>query len=358
MRAARIGNGMNPTHLYRLLFLGALVGSRPAPAQPKQYATIGQIVRTDPQLNRLIPADAKIEIIGAGFGHLEGPVWVKDRDAGPSSYLLVNDTKAQTTYQWSPTKGWSKFVQNTGYTGRLPYGDEPGSNGLTIDGRGRLIVCDHGDRRIAAMPLRGNGGKQTLTDNVAGKRYNSPNDVVAHPNGSLYFTDPPYGLPLKDKDPTREVTPDGLYRLTPAGKATRLTSSVLLPNGLAFSPDYKTLYVSQSDSTKPLLMAFAMLADGTIGKGRVHFDGTSLPKFRPKETFDGLKADQSGNLWVAGRGGVLVISPAGKLLGRIDTGEVVANCAWGDDGRTLYIASEMFLCRIKTSTAGILPGPK
>lgn len=328
------------------------VVSAPVSAQSTRYATIGQVVRIDPQLNRLIPADAKIEIIASGFGHLEGPVWVRD-----SNMLLVNDTKSQTTYRWSATAGLSKFAENTGYTGKLPYSDEPGSNGMTLDGRGRLIVCDHGDRRVAALPLHGKSGKQTLTDNVAGKRCSSPNDVVAHPNGSLYFTDPPYGLPLKDKDPTRETPVNGVYRLTANGTVTLLINDMTLPNGLTFSPNYKTLYVSQSDSLKPLIMAYPMLANGLLGKGRVYFDGASLPKFRPKEVFDGLKADQSGNLWGTGPGGVLVISPTGKLLGRIDTGEVVANCAWGDDGSTLYIASEMFLCRIKTSTKGIFPGP-
>jgi len=344
---------MNPANLYRILLSMTCLVSISVSTQPIRYATIGHIVRTDPQLNRLIPADAKIEIIASGFGHLEGPVWIRD-----SSFLLVNDTKAQTTYKWSPTAGLSKFMEHTGYTGRLPYSEEPGSNGMTLDGRGRLIVCDHGDRRVAMLPLRGKGGKQTLTDNVAGKRYNSPNDVVAHPNGSLYFTDPPYGLPLKDKDPTRETTVNGVYRLTPAGTTALLVRDMTLPNGLTFSPNRKTLYVSQSDSLKPLIMAYPVLADGSVGKGRVHFDGTSLPKFRPKEVFDGLKADQSGNLWATGPGGVLVISSAGKLLGRIDTGEVVANCAWGDDGSMLYIASEMFLCRIKTNAKGILPGPK
>ena len=216
------------------------VVSAPVSAQSTRYATIGQVVRTDPQLNRLIPADVKIEIIASGFGHLEGPVWVRD-----SNMLLVNDTKSQTTYRWSPTAGLSKFAENTGYTGKLPYSEEPGSNGMTLDGRGRLIVCDHGDRRIAALPLHGKSGKQTLTDNAAGKRYNSPNDVAAHPNGSLYFTDPPYGLPLKDKDPTRETPVNGVYRLTANGSVALLINDMTLPNGLTFSPDYKTLYVSQ-----------------------------------------------------------------------------------------------------------------
>jgi gluconolactonase len=336
------------TRLLLLLFMG--IGTA-AVAQSTQYASIGQVVHIDPKLNQLIPADAKIELIGAGFGHLEGPVWVND-----SSCLLVSDTKAQITYKWSPTKGLSKFLQHTGYTGQMPYSEEPGSNGLTIDNKGRLIMCDHGDRRIAVLPLNGKWGKQTLADNYQGKRFNSPNDVVAHSNGSLYFTDPSYGLPKKEKDPTREMTVNGVYQLTPTGTVNRLISDITLPNGLAFSPDGKMLYVSQSDSLKPLLLAYPMLVNGTLGKGKIFFDATSLPKLRDKEVPDGIKTDRDGNLWAAGPGGLLIISPAGKLLGRLDTGEVIANCAWGDDGSTLYITSNTFLCRIKTTAKGILPG--
>lgn len=320
-------------------------------AQSTPYATIGQVVRIDPELNQLIPAGAKIEIIASGFGHLEGPVWVTD-----STYLLVNDTQAQTTYKWSPQTGLSKFIEHNGYTGRLPYSEEPGSNGMTIDRQGRLIICDHGDRRIAALPLRGKGGKRTLTDNVGGKRYSSPNDVVAHANGSLYFSDPPYGLPLKEKDPTRETTVNGVYRLAPNGTVTLVIQDMHLPNGLAFSPDGKTLYVTQSDSLKPLINAYPVLADGSLGKGKLFFDATTVPKLRYKEVPDGIKVDREGNYWVAGPGGLLILSPGGKLLGRIDTGEVISNCAWGDDGSTLYIASSQYLCRIKTIVKGILPG--
>ncbi|MBD2754388.1 SMP-30/gluconolactonase/LRE family protein [Spirosoma validum] len=334
-----------------LSFLILLTGCYVVKAQATQYATIGQVVRNDSKLNQLIPADAKIEIIAAGFGHLEGPVWIRD-----SSYLLVNDTKAQTTYKWSPQTGLSKFIEHNGYTGRMPYSEEPGSNGMTVDKQGRLIICDHGDRRIAALPLREKGGKRTLTDNFQGKRFSSPNDVVAHSSGSLYFSDPPYGLPLKDKDPTREMTVNGVYRLAANGTATLLVSDMTLPNGLAFSPDEKTLYVTQSDSLKPVINAYSVLADGSLSKGKLFFDGKTVPKLRYKEVPDGIKVDTQGNCWVAGPGGLLIISPAGKLLGRIDTGEVIANCAWGDDGSTLYIASGMFLCRIKTSVKGILPG--
>ena len=347
----QLRQSMPPVTCLKMIFLSLLLTTSAIAQSTQPYATIGQVVRTDPKLDQLIPANAKIEIIAAGFGHLEGPVWVKD-----SSYLLVNDTKAQTTYKWSPTAGLSKFIEHNGYTGRLPYSEEPGSNGMTVDRQGRLIVCDHGDRRLAVMPLLGEGGKRTLTDAHQGKRYNSPNDVIAHANGNVYFTDPPYGLPKQANDPSRETPINGVYQLTPNGITTLIIPDMTYPNGLSFSPDAKTLYVTQSDSTKPFIMAYPMLTDGRVGKGRVFFDASSVPRPRPKELLDGIKLDNQENCWVAGPGGLLIISPAGKLLGRIDTGEVISNLTWGDDGSTLYIASSMFLCRIKTNVKGIIPG--
>ncbi|WP_342748909.1 SMP-30/gluconolactonase/LRE family protein [Spirosoma oryzae] len=327
-------------------------------AQSAQYTTIGAVVRMDPQLDKLIAPGTVIEVVGSGFAHLEGPVWAKD-----SSYLLVNDTKAQITYSWSPTKGTTKFLEHSGYTGRLPYGEEPGANGMSIDPQGRLVMAEHGDRRIARMPLIGHGGKETVSDAYQNKRYNSPNDVLVHTDGSIYFTDPTYGLPKKDTDPAREQPVKGVYRLPAGGRgaATLLVSDLTYPNGLALSMDEKTLFVSQSDSARPIIMAYPVLAGGSLGKGRVYFDMSKLPRLRYKEVPDGLKADQAGNLWASGPGGLLVIAPSGagktgKLIGRIDTGEVISNCAWGDDGSMLYIVSGTYLCRVKTNTKGHLQG--
>ncbi len=344
----------------RLLFAciaGSLLAG-PVLAQSTQFTTIGTVVRLDPQLDKLIAPGTAIELIGSGFGHLEGPVWARD-----SSYLLVNDTKAQITYSWSPTKGTAKFLEHTGYTGRLPYSEEPGTNGMSIDPQGRLVMAEHGDRRIARMPLVGHGGKETLSDRYQNKRYNSPNDVIVHPDGSIYFTDPTYGLPRKDSDPAREQPVKGVYRLPVGGNgaATLLIRDLTYPNGLALAMDGKTLFVSQSDSTKPVIMAYPVLAGGALGKGRVYFDMSKLPRLRYKEVPDGLKADQAGNLWASGPGGLLIIAPAGagqpgKLIGLLDTGEVIANCAWGDNGSTLYITSGTYLCRIKTSTKGRIQG--
>lgn len=318
----------------------------PALAQ-MAYPTIGQIVRTDPRIDKLIPKDARIEVLASGFTWSEGPVWVKK-----SNYLLFSDVPQNTIFRWTEKDGLSPFMKPSGYTGVAPYGDEPGSNGLTIDGQGRLIACEHGDRRVSAMPLTGNGGKITLADTYNGKRFNSPNDVVAHSNGSYYFTDPPYGLPKKETDPTRETDGFGVYRIAPTGAVSLITNELTRPNGVALSPDEKTLYVAQSDGANPVVMAYPLLADGSAGKGRVVFGPDGMKKQGLTGGFDGMKVDRDGNLWVTGANGVLVLSATGEFLGHIKTGVATANCAWGDDGSTLYITADMYLCRVKTTARG------
>ncbi|WP_345243951.1 SMP-30/gluconolactonase/LRE family protein [Nibrella saemangeumensis] len=317
-----------------------------ATAQTSNYPSIGTIIRNDPQLDKLIPKDARIEVLASGFVWSEGPIWIKN-----GNYLLFSDVPQNTIFKWSEKDGLTQFLKPSGYTGAGEYGDEPGSNGLTLDRQGRLIACEHGDRRVSAMPLSG-GGKRTLADNYQGKRFNSPNDVVVHSSGSYYFTDPPYGLPGKEKDPTRETDLFGVYRIAPNGTVSLLINDLTRPNGIAFSPDEKTLYIAQSDPQRPVIMAYPVQTDGSVGKGRVLFDAAPLLKQNLKGLPDGLKTDRDGNVWSTGPGGVLVISPAGKLLGRIETGEATANCAWGDDGSTLYLTADMYLCRIRTTARG------
>ncbi len=319
----------------------------PQPVVP----TIGQIVRADPRLDKLIPKDAKIEVLASGFVWAEGPIWVKD-----GGYLLFSDVPQNTVFKWSEKDGLSTFLKPSGFTGVGNYSDEPGSNGLTLDQQGRLVLCEHGDRRVSVMPLNG-GGKRTVADNFEGKRFNAPNDVVVHSSGTYYFTDPPYGLAKKEADPTRETPLFGVYRATLAenGKPARvslLINDLTRPNGIAFSPDEKTLYIAQSDPARPVIMAYPMQADGSVGKGRVLFDAMPLLKQNLPGLPDGLKTDRDGNIWSTGPGGVLVIASDGTLLGRIDTGQATANCGWGDDGRTLYITADGYLCRIKTMARG------
>ncbi|WP_080054954.1 SMP-30/gluconolactonase/LRE family protein [Spirosoma aerolatum] len=326
-------------------------------AQNAPFPTIGQIIKTDPRLDKLIPAEAKIDVLASGFVWTEGPIWVKNE-----AFLLFSDVPQNTIYKWTDKEGVTPFMKPSGYTGVAPYGDEPGSNGLTIDKQGRLIFCEHGDRRVTAMPLNSPGGKRTLADNYNGKRFNSPNDVVAHSNGSYYFTDPPYGMPKKEKDPTRETDGFGVYRIAPEragvpGQVSIVVSDLSRPNGIALSPDEKILYVAQSDPMRPLVMAYPIQTDGSVGKGRMVFGPEQMKKQGLEGGFDGMKVDRDGNLWVTGGKGVLVMAPTQgsgpyDLLGHIKVGADTANCAWGDDGTTLYITADMYLCRIRTFAKG------
>lgn len=308
------------------------------------YPTIGSVIREDARLEALISPDAKIEVLASGFEWSEGPIWFPD-----GNYLLFSDIPRNSIYRWSEAEGLSLWMKPSGYTGVTDYGAEPGSNGLTRDPQGRLVLCEHGDRRVSL--LTENGGKLTLADRFEGKRLNSPNDVVFKSDESMYFTDPPYGLPNRWDDPLRELDHCGVYRLSPAGELSLLTAAMTRPNGLAFSPDEKTLYVANSDPDRAVWMAFDVLPDGSIDKGRVFVDVTPMVGALPGLP-DGMKIDRNGNLFATGPGGVHVYDPSGELLGRIDTGVATANCAWGDDGSTLFITSDMYVCRIRTLTCG------
>ena len=307
--------------------------------------TIGQIDRRDPRLDKLIPAGATIEVLGDGFKWAEGPVW--DKAAGR---LYFSDVKSNTAHAWSEAGGISVFLKPSGYTGSEPFtGAEPGSNGLTIDAKGRLVLCQHGDRRVA----RREGDKfVTIADRFEGKRFNSPNDLVYAKDGSLYFTDPPYGRPKTFDDPDRETPWQGVYRVAPDGKVSLLIKDLKAPNGIGFSPDGKILYIAQSDGEKPYIMAYPVQADGSVGAGRLFFDATPLKKDGPGGP-DGLKVDKDGNLFAAGPGGILVLTPKGEHLGTIHTGVPTANCAFGGDGSTLYMTANDMLCRVKTTTKGL-----
>jgi gluconolactonase len=338
--------------LFALLALLAAdaIAARPVPAQETGLRTIGKIVRLDPRLDELIPPDAKIEVLSAGFAWAEGPVWVPEsRGTSDGGYLLFSDIPRNRVMKWKAGAGISLFLEPAGYTGLLPYSEEPGSNGLTLDRQGQLVSCEHGDRRVSVL-TRG-GGKRTLVDNYEGKRLNSPNDCCFKSNGDLYFTDPPYGLPKQADDPTRELGFCGVYRLSPAGKLTLLTKEMTRPNGIAFAPDEKTLYVAQSDPQAAIWKAFPVKADGTLGAGRLFADVTSSVDKLPGLP-DGLKVDAQGHLFATGPGGCYVFAADGTQLGRLDTGERTANCAWGNDGSVLYLCADMYICRVKTTTKG------
>lgn len=320
------------------LGLGSVAGQAQEAAAPSPT-----IVRLDPRLDKLAPRDAVIEKIADGFEWVEGPVW--DRR---ERRLLFSDVPRNSIFEWREGKGASPFLTPTGYTGSQPFaGREPGSNGLAFDAAGRLVFAAHGDRRIAR--LEADGKATTLAGRYQGKRINSPNDLVFKSNGDLYFTDPPFGLPGTFDDPQKELPFQGVYRLSRDGKLVLLTRELKAPNGIGFSPDEKTLYVA--DSLGPRWWAFEVRADGTLGKGRVLLEGAEFKKNGPGVP-DGLKVDGQGNIFGAGPGGIYVIAPDGTLLGRFHFGVATGNCAWGEDGSTLFITSNHAVYRVRLTTKG------
>lgn len=315
------------------------------------FPTIGELVIEDPAFYDLVAKDAEIEVLSSGFLWAEGPVWVPEKDHEYGGHILFSDIPNNLVVKWEEGKGADTWLKPSGYTGAEPYGGEPGCNGLLLDKKGQLISCEHGDRRLSL--LTEGGGKRTLVDNYQGKRLNSPNDACLGPDGeTIFFTDPPYGLPKRYDDPRRELDFCGVYRLAPDGELTLLTKEMTRPNGLAFSPDFKTLYVAQSDPAAAIWKSFPVKEDGTLGEGKLFYDATENFKKGLPGLPDGLKVDAKGNIWATGPGGVYVFNPGGKLLGRISTGEKTANCGWGNDGSVLYLTADMYLCRIQTKVKG------
>ena len=328
------------------LGLLALTVTIPAEAQLHPRPSRPPVVRSlDPRFGTLVPANARVEKLVDGRQWVEGPVWVRD-----GGYLLFSDVAQNAIYRWKQGEGARIFLAESGYSGSTPFtGPEPGSNGLALDAKGRLVFARHGNRQIAR--LESNGSITVLADRYRGRRLNSPNDLVFHSSGDLYFTDPAFGLPKTYDDPGKELPYQGVYRLGRDGSLTLLTSELSAPNGIAFSPDERTLYVSNADAQRLVWMAFPVRPDGALGPGRIFFDGTSAFAGR-RGSADGLKVDAQGNVFGAGPGGVYVFSPAGELLGWIDFDVNVGNVAWGEDGSTLFVAANSAVYRIRVSTRG------
>ena len=306
---------------------------------------LGRVVRLDRGLDRVIPRDSKLEKLAGGFQFIEGPVW------HPDGYLLFSDPNANTIYRWSPEGSVSVFRTKSGYSG-FDIGEyhQPGSNGLTLDPNGLLTINEHGNRRVTRLERKGD--ITVLADRYQGKRLNSPNDLVYRSDGTLYFTDPPFGLPKAFDDSRKELPFSGVY-MVKDGQVTLLTRELSGPNGIAFSPDEKYLYVDNWDLSRKVLMRYEVRSDGTIANGQVFHDFTSDPE---PVALDGIKVDQDGNVYVSAPGGVWILSPEGKALGRIVPPEHDANLAFGDaDGKTLYLTASTGLYRIRTGIPGIRP---
>jgi gluconolactonase len=308
--------------------------------------TGGKIVRLDPALEAIVPKDAKIEKLASGFQFTEGPVWVKE-----GGYLLFSDPNANTIYRWSIDGQVSVFRTKSGYAG-IDIGayKQPGSNGLTLDQEGRLTINEHGNRRVTR--LEKNGVVTVLADRYNGKRLNSPNDLVYRSDGALFFTDPPFGLPKTFEDPKKELPYSGIY-CSIDGKLKLVGKDLKGPNGLAFSPDEKYLYVGNWDEKNKVVMRYEVNPDGTLTNGKVFSDMTNAPG---EDAIDGIKVDRQGNVYVSAPGGVWILSPEGKHLGTIVGSEHPHNLAWGDrDGKTLYLTAQTGIYRIRLNIPGIHP---
>ncbi len=304
-----------------------------------------EVLRLQPALDAIVPANPKIFKLAEGFLFTEGPVWI------PEGYLLFSDPNANTIYKYSPKGKLSVFRNQSGYAGAdiAEYG-QPGSNGLTLDPVGRLTINEHGNHRVTR--LEKDGRVTVLADRYQGKRLNSPNDLVYKSDGSLYFTDPPFGLPKVFDDPRKELPFSGVYRWREDGLQL-LTTDLTGPNGVAFSPDESYLYVSNWDVGTKVVMRYPVNEDGSLAKGEVFFDMTSAPG---EEALDGLKVDQAGNLYVSGPGGIWILSAEGQHLGTIKPPRLPANFAWGDeDGKTLYLAARSGLYKMSLKISGARP---
>jgi gluconolactonase len=323
------------------IFVFILVSSFSLPAADPVPEFHGTIERLDPALDKLIAPDAKIEVLASGFNWSEGPVW---RENG----IVFSDVPENTVFGWKEGDKAANVVLKPSGSLSDPAGQ--GSNGLALDAAGNLVLCQHGERRVAR--LEKDDSFTSLADKYDGKRFNSPNDLVIAKDGMIYFTDPPYGL--KKGGAAAELAFHGVYSVTPAGKVSLLISDIAFPNGIALSPDQKTLYIAISDPKHTRLCAYDLQADGSAKNGRVFFDAQNLKSKERKGGCDGMKVDTEGNIWTTGPGGVLVISKEGKHLGTILTGQATANCAFGGEDRgTLYITADMFLLRVRTLAKGL-----
>ena len=309
----------------------------------KETAYTGSVEVIDPSFTRF-DKDARMEILAEGFDWTEGPVWIED-----GGYLLYSDIPPNSIYKWSESEGNSLYLKPSGFTGEIVRKGEPGSNGLLLNKNGMLVLCQHGDRRVAMMDAPLNNPSPTfvtIADSYEEKRFNSPNDAVYHSKGDLYFTDPPYGLEGNINDPAKEIPYQGVYRVDKEGGVHLMTDSLTRPNGIGLSPDEKTLYVANSDKEKMWYSAYDLDEEGNAVSGRLFYDVTSN-KSEGKGGPDGMAVDRNGNLWATGPGGVWVFSPEAKVLAKIRTGQATANCTFDTREEYLYITADMYLLRLK-----------
>ncbi len=325
------------------LLLTSWARTPPPPPSASVDTSVGRIVRLDPAFDSLVPAGARLEKLATGFTFTEGPLW------RPEGLLWFSDVPGNLVRSVSATGDVKVLIQNAGGNISAPPGAFIGPNGMIADKDGNVLLCQHGNRRIVRV-----GKDLTMTpylERFEGKRFNSPNDLVYRSDGALYFTDPPYGLTKQDDDPAKELSFNGVF-LYSAGKLKAIIKDLNRPNGIALSPDEKTLYVADSDEKKRSWRRYDIAADGTVSNGRMFYD---LADSKEQGIPDGIKVDSQGNVYAAGPGGIWVFSPDGRHIGTLQLPETAANCGWGDDGKTLYITASTSVYRIRLSVPGTRP---
>ena len=338
-------------HLFALPLI-ALLGACTTPDAPTPaYPAIGHLTTFDPAFHDVIAPDARIERLADGFTWAEGPAWIAGDD-GDGGYLLFTDVPENRLYRWSQADGLTVFLEPSGYDG--PPTDalrEPGANGLFAEPGGTVLLADSGNRLVARLDPA-TKRKTPLATHYDGRRFNSPNDIIRRSDGAVFFTDPPYGLTGLDDSPAKELDFNGVYRLDHDGSVHLLDDSLGFPNGIALSPDQRTLYVSNSDPARPIWMAYTLDAAGDVRDKRVFADASDLAGNDNQGLPDGMAVAADGTLFATGPGGVLVFDRDGKRLGRIATAATVSNCTFGDDGRTLYMTSDGFIARVRVRVSG------
>jgi gluconolactonase len=342
------GNYMQKLSVVGLVLMGVAANACAAapPAVPTKIAE-ATIDRWDPAMDAIVPKDWKIEKLAEGFGWAEGPIWVKS-----GGYLLFTDVPGNKMWKWSEKGGLEKFLDPSGAASPDPaIWREAGANGLALDGPNSILIADTGNRGIQRLDLR-TKKKTPVAMSFEGKKFASPNDVTRMSNGVLFFSDPPYGFKKFDDAPQIEIKFNGVYRMGTDGKVTAIEKELHRPNGVALSPDERTLYVSQSEPTKAIILALSLDAAGNVTGKKLFADVTDLVNDKAPGLPDGLTVAADGTVFTSGPGGILVLSKEGKRLGRINDGKPTANCKFGDDGKTLYLTSKDMLARIRLSVSG------
>lgn len=333
---------------FAVTLVALLAACAAAGASRSSFPTLGRLTVFDDSFRDVVAPDARIEEIAEGFTWAEGPAWVREGD-----YLLFTDVPENTLYRWSERDGISVFLKPSGLAGPDPGTlREAGANGLYAEPAGTVVLADSGTRVVARLDPK-TKLKTTLAATYEGKKFNSPNDVVRRSDGAVFFTDPPYGLKGLDESPVKELKFNGVYRIDTDGTVHLLDDGLSFPNGIALSPDERTLYVSNSDPKRPVWMAYSLDARGDVTGKRVFADATDLLGEGVPGLPDGMAVAEDGRLFASAPGGVLVFDADGKRLGRIETGVAISNCAFGDDGKTLYMSSHTLIARVRLKVIGL-----